>query len=258
MTKLPQVVQSTTHGKVATGLSDSGETGPTRIKSESEHSGKFPNNSKAQKLHWNNECTDTNSTGKLFAVTEELKKQKIQILAVQETRFPDNEIMDYNGFRIFKSGTTRKLEEGQACLVWPFIVEKSSIKSVKSIKSINNRLMILRLNYKNKNYTLINAHAPCNIDNKKNREDVDKYWDRLELEMSKIPSKDVKILLGDFNAQIGREKKYRKIVGLYPAHKNDQQKWYETDPALPTIQHETQLDILSIKPLERKRPGDLL
>lgn len=38
--------------------------------------------------------------------------------------------------------------------------------------------------------------------------------------MGEIPETDVKILLGYFNAQIGREKKYRKIVRNVPAHKN--------------------------------------
>lgn len=37
--------------------------------------------------------------------------------------------------------------------------------------------------------------------------------------MSKIPRMNVKILMGDFNAQIGGERKYRPEVGLYPAHK---------------------------------------
>ena len=33
------------------------------------------------------------------------------------------------------------------------------------------------------------------------------------------PKDDIKLLLGDFNAQIGREKMHRKTVGNYPAHK---------------------------------------
>lgn len=41
----------------------------------------------------------------------------------------------------------------------------------------------------------------------------------LENETSKIPKENVLILVGDFNGQIGRERKYKAIVGEYPAHK---------------------------------------
>lgn len=37
--------------------------------------------------------------------------------------------------------------------------------------------------------------------------------------MSKIPLSNVKILLGDFNAQVGKERKFQTTVGKYPAHK---------------------------------------
>ena len=41
----------------------------------------------------------------------------------------------------------------------------------------------------------------------------------METEILRIPEKNVKILLGDFNTQIGKERKYRDIVGEYSAHK---------------------------------------
>jgi hypothetical protein len=66
---------------------------------------------------------------------------------------------------------------------------------------------------------LINCHAPINNDNKKDPEKVDNYWETLEYEMSKIPLSNVKILLGDFNAQVGKERKFQTTVGKYPAHK---------------------------------------
>lgn len=37
--------------------------------------------------------------------------------------------------------------------------------------------------------------------------------------MSKIPKKDVIILLREFNAQIGKEKEYRETTGIHSAHK---------------------------------------
>ena len=79
--------------------------------------------------------------------------------------------------------------------------------------------MTITLKCANKTYTLINAHAPINKENITDSKNVDKYWEILEEEVSKIPQNHVKILLGDFNAQLGKERKYRKTIGEYPAHK---------------------------------------
>lgn len=68
-------------------------------------------------------------------------------------------------------------------------------------------------------YTLVNAHAPTNIDNKKNPIKVQTFWEELEDTIQKIPKENIIILLGDFNAQLGKERKYKNIIGQYPAHK---------------------------------------
>lgn len=47
---------------------------------------------------------------------------------------------------------------------------------------------------------------------------MEEFWEDLEETLSEIPTKNVIILLGDFNAQLGKERKYRNIIGNYPAH----------------------------------------
>lgn len=60
------------------------------------------------------------------------------------------------------------------------------------------------------NYILISVNGPTNGHNKKIPEKTDRFWEKLELEISKIPNDDVKILFGDFNSQLEKERKYRK------------------------------------------------
>lgn len=203
--------------RMATGQSDSGEPG-LRQESVSERSGKFPK--KMYTFFGTLNIQTLIQVGKLHTLTAELKKQKITLMALQETRFTDSETMEYNGYRIFKSGTNRKVGKGAPLFGMAFAVDKDVLGSIIDVTPINNRLMTLRLRHTNKTYTIINAHAPTNIDNKKKPEEVEKYWEILERTMSKIPQKDVKILLGDFNAQIGRERKYRSIAGKHSAHHN--------------------------------------
>ena len=44
------------------------------------------------------------------------------------------------------------------------------------------------------------------------------FWEMLEHETSKLPKEHIKILVGDFNAKVGKERKFKSVVGEYPAH----------------------------------------
>lgn len=157
--------------------------------------------------------------GKLKQLTNVLKERNICILALQETRYLDENPMESEGFRIYKGKPGVKNNANATILGTAFIVKRDVTESVISFSSPTERISLLSIRSGNKAYTIINAHAPINDDNKKNPEKVGDFWETLEDTTSKIPQHHVKVLVGDFNAQIGREKKYRKIVGDYPAHK---------------------------------------
>lgn len=65
-----------------------------------------------------------------------------------------------------------------------FVVHKNIIKTVKEVTPINNRLMTMRMKHKNKYYTIVNALKPTNVDNKKDSEGVEKYWDTIKKKQS--------------------------------------------------------------------------
>jgi Reverse transcriptase (RNA-dependent DNA polymerase) len=207
-----------TYQQMATRYSDSGEPGLTRPhQRKSEFSSKLPLKIPSYIGTFN--INTLIQPGKLLNLTTELDRQKILILAVQETRYTDEETADYGNYRIFKSKTDKRIARGAPHLGMAFIVHKSVLKSIKEVTPVNNRLMTMRIQCANKKYTMINVHAPTNVDNKKNPIETEKFWEKLENVMAKVPKDDIKILLGDFNAQIGREKFYKKTVGNYPAHK---------------------------------------
>jgi endonuclease/exonuclease/phosphatase family metal-dependent hydrolase len=47
---------------------------------------------------------------------------------------------------------------------------------------------------------------------------VSEFYDKLERECSKIPRYDVIVLLGDFNAKLGKEEYLRHVIGKYSLH----------------------------------------
>lgn len=157
--------------------------------------------------------------GKLKHLTDTLKNHNVLITAVQETRFMDTDTFDSEGFRIYKGQVGPRVMKNVPHLGTAFIIDKKIMNSIINFDSQSERLSSLTFTSTNKIYTIINAHAPINEDNRKNKEKVEAFWNQLDDIIQKIPDKNIIILLGDFNAQIGKEKKYKKIVGDYPAHK---------------------------------------
>lgn len=163
--------------------------------------------------------------GKQKELTKVLDEYKIKLLAVQETRFISDEVSAIGNYRILKGRPAIKVKKSEKTknqmliLGTAFFVHNSITESIVDFRSPSPRLSILTLTSGNKFYTIFNAHAPINEDNRKNPEKVEEFWSQLEEELFKTPEKHIKILMGDFNAQIGKEKKFRNIVGAYTAHK---------------------------------------
>lgn len=160
-------------------------------------------------------------TGKLKILTEICEKEKILIMALQELRNSDQNPIESQGYRLYKGIPGKVVMKKCPQFGCGFLVNLKIIDSIQDFKSQSSRISTLTFKTANKIYTIINAHAPTNIKNynKKDREESDKCWELLDETLIKIPKSHTKILVGDFNAQLGKERKFRDIVGKWPAQK---------------------------------------
>ena len=79
----------------------------------------------------------------------------------------------------------------------------------------NERLCSIRIRGKLYSYSLICAHTPTD----ESDDDVkDEFYDSLNRLYSLCPSYDTKVLLGDFNAKLGREGVGSASVGKHSLH----------------------------------------
>ncbi|XP_071573135.1 craniofacial development protein 2-like [Temnothorax nylanderi] len=97
-----------------------------------------------------------------------------------------------------------------------FIVHKRLKHLVIGFKPISPRLSVLRIKGRFFNISLINVHAPT-----EDKSDVEKdeFYSALEDAYDKCPKNDIKIIVGDLNAKIGRESRYQPHIGKYSLHK---------------------------------------
>ena len=96
-----------------------------------------------------------------------------------------------------------------------FFVKKNFKHLVMDFKAISTRICALRIKGKFFNYTIINVHAPTKLSTE---EEKDSFYDPLQKTYEQSPSYDVKIVIGDMNAQVGKEEIYCPAIGKQSLH----------------------------------------
>ena len=142
--------------------------------------------------------------GALARLSDELLRYRIVIAALQEIRWRDSDILNTKEYTIFYSGNnSNTLETG-------FEVKREAVNAIIGFKPVNERLCCIRIRGKVFNITLICAHAPTE-DTDENIKET--FYETLERVFDEAPRHDTKIVLGDFNAKIGKEIVYRPTIG---------------------------------------------
>jgi exonuclease III len=113
-------------------------------------------------------------TGGLRMTINELRKNKIAIAAIQETRWNKSTPQAFmsSKYNIYTSSQTNKHEFGVA-----FFVDSEFNHLVINFTPISERLCVLRLKGRFFNYSLINIHAPTN-DSEEDAKDA--FYEQLE------------------------------------------------------------------------------
>jgi exonuclease III len=138
-------------------------------------------------------------TGGLRITINELRKYKIAIAAIQETRWNKftPQAFTSNGYNIYTSSLANNHVFGTA-----FLVDSKFNHLVINFTPINERLCVIRIKGRFFNYSLINIHAPTNDSEE---EAKDQFYEQLERAYAACPSHDVKLVMGDANAKVGRQ-----------------------------------------------------
>lgn len=91
------------------------------------------------------------------------------------------------------------------------------VDHILEFTSTNGRTSYLSFRSRKRAYTIANVLARTNDTNRKDLEVVKHYWNTLKETLNKIQHYHTTILIGDFNAQVGKEHKYRRILSGYAA-----------------------------------------
>ena len=123
----------------------------------------------------------------------------------------ENGIQKFDNFSLFTSGLESKKHE----LHCSFYISGEFLKCVKDFKIIIERICCLRLKATWFSGSLINVHAPTN---EKTEEIKEEFYSLLEKNINQIAWSDIKKLVGDFNAKVGKESIYKPTIGNESLH----------------------------------------
>lgn len=141
-------------------------------------------------------------------VSDQLLKYRIDVAAVQEVRWTGSGQQENGEHVLYYSGHDTKHIRGTGFVV-------SSRVRVIDFVPFNERLCRLRIRGRIFNISIICVYAPTED---KDAETKERFYDDLETLFHSTPKADVKIVLGDFNAKIGREACFFPTIGKHSLH----------------------------------------
>uniref|UniRef100_A0A8D9F872 Craniofacial development protein 2 n=1 Tax=Cacopsylla melanoneura TaxID=428564 RepID=A0A8D9F872_9HEMI len=150
--------------------------------------------------------------GALDNLRREAVTYNLDILAIQETRWTETGLQSCEEYTMYYGGNQEHHTFGTA-----FLVRNVHLEAIKKYVFINPRLSYIQLKGKFNDIFIINVHAPTEDASTENK---DEYYEILEELYSQLPNYATKLIIGDFNAKIGKEDIYIPTIGRHSLHEN--------------------------------------
>ena len=132
--------------------------------------------------------------GKSIELVKILRKRRINIACVQETKWVGSKARDVDGYKLWYSGSERR-RNGVGILV-----DEELRGQVVEVKRINDRLMTIKLVIRGFTLNVCSAYAP-QVGSE--GEEKMRFWEALEEVVRGVPSSEKIVVAGDFNGHIG-------------------------------------------------------
>ena len=145
--------------------------------------------------------------GYAMALSRELNRYKIVMAGLTETRLMGSGSERYDGYTLLHSGGDRR-HRGVGLML-----DRCFNAALMGWQPISDRLLVARLKHQHGACSIVVVYAPTD---EADTDVKDVFYDQLQSVMDQIPRRDQKIVLGDFNAVTGTDRRgYEDYIGWY-------------------------------------------
>ena len=165
-------------------------------------------------------------TGRGREVADMMKRRRVDILCVQETRWKGEKARELgDGYKLYFSGANKEGRNGVGIVVSEGLKDK-----VLEVFRRNDRIMKMRLSLGEEQIVVISAYAPqvgCR------NEEKEEFWNALDEEMRNLEGSEKVIVGGDLNGHIGEDGVgYRRVHGGHGVGQINEEGWRIMDFAM--------------------------
>jgi len=148
--------------------------------------------------------------GKMAEVADKLLKYDLDITALQEIRWKGYGRIKKPRYTLLWSGAEKQSEQGAG-----FVIKRSLENSIIDFEPINSRMCKVRIKGKFYYTTVVNTYAPTESANEEQKE---QFYEDLNRCCDQVPKHDALLIMGDFNAKIGKEPANQSAAGQHTVH----------------------------------------
>ena len=156
----------------------------------------------------------SDQSAQLLATIDTMKKKRIELLALSETRWPGHGIVNIRSTTILYSGPSNGVH-GVAIALSPSA--RYSWEAAGSVfHPVSDRIIRIRLKCHLSYVTVVAIYAPTNPSSGTTQAAApsDTFYDQLQSVVSDVPPRDMLLVLGDFNARVGSNfQSWRSVIG---------------------------------------------
>lgn len=135
-------------------------------------------------------------SGKMDVIQREMERLQITVMGLSETRWKGQGHFNWNGYRIIMSGQREKGRNGVAIMC-----DRKSANAIMGYDTVSDRILSVRFRGKKVNITIIQVYAPTSV---AIEEEHERFYNELQSIIDKTPKGDVVMIIGDFNAKVGK------------------------------------------------------